>query len=175
MCKIEEVKDGEEESTLLRLNVALSCLERLVYSKGSIASTICAGLALEAWLKLDNKQKLDLMLRGSNPTTVVGKLKHLVVPLMGYERKVNFVSKAEKAWVILLVDYMLESARKNEEGFRICQAIMQACDLKNNPTESIIREPPEVIRAALGCIYACPSVNLVNEMNEIFSKEKIEK
>ena len=169
LCETEEVKDGEEDSALFRLNVALSCLERLVYSKGSIATTPCAGLALEAWLKLDNKQKMDLMLRGSNPTTVVRKLKDLVVPLMGYERKVNFVSKAEKVWVVVLVDYMFESARQNEEGFRICQAIMQACDLKNNPTESIIREPPEVIRAALGCIYACPSVNLVHEMNEIFN------
>ena len=157
---------GRPCPVLLRLSVALSSLERLVYGFGGNGFSF-SGLSLESWLELSKTNKLDLVLRGANSENVVYRIRKLLVPLMG-ARPDDDVSVTEKEWCNEIVDFMIQAA-KREDGFLLCEAIFKACDLRNAPRDAIIRQPPMLIRTALACIYACPSVNLVNAMTGIFN------
>jgi hypothetical protein len=153
---------------ILRNRIAF--LHTLVYAAPNQAEFGLHALTLSAFESMSGRERLDLVLRGCSPDTVVSTLRQHIRPLMGKDKK----SRSSLAWIDILTEYMV-SITTNETsakavplapnlGLRKAQAIICASAQSLPLSQRVIPHTARQVRVALDVVHACPSSHEVDVM-----------
>ena len=175
-AKSSEDDDKTLDSNLLSLRILrnrIFFLYKLVYAAPNQLEFGLSALSLHAFESMSGRERLDLVLRGCSPETVVSTLRQHIRPLMGKDTK----SRSSRTWINILSEYMVSITARDSNskvnksainiGLRKSQAIICASAQSLPKSQRIIPHTARQVRVALDVVHACPSSHDVDVMYAI--------